>query len=62
MPSHVFPAGSLCYDINSLIHFLAPQHTLFPFIVLPCLVAELSLTIWLIAKGVDQRKWADWEA
>lgn len=48
--------AGLCYHINSLIHFLAPQHSLFPYVVLPCLIAELSLTLWLIAKGIDEQK------
>jgi hypothetical protein len=54
--------AGVCYHVNSFIHFPAPQHSLFPFVVLPCLIAELSLTIWLIAKGIDERKWATWEA
>lgn len=52
--------AGLCYQINSFIHFLAPQYSLFPYVVLPCLIAELSLTLWLIAKGIDEQKWAEW--
>lgn len=54
--------AGVCYHINSFIHFLAPQYSLFPFVVLPCLIAELSLTLWLIVRGVDERKWATWGA
>jgi hypothetical protein len=51
--------AGLCYHINSFIHFLAPQYSLFPFIVLPCLIAELSLTVWLIAKGINEQRWVE---
>lgn len=30
---------------------------LFPFILLPPFVAELSLALWLLIKGVDSRRW-----
>lgn len=52
--------AGVCYHINSFVHFLAPHHSLFPFIVLPCLIAELSLTLWLLAKGIDEQKWTTW--
>lgn len=49
--------AGLCYLTNSFVHFLAPQHSLFPYILMPCLVAELSLCLWLIVKGVNVSKW-----
>jgi hypothetical protein len=51
--------AGLCYIMNSLAQFLAPalQDRIFPAILLPCLVAELSLGLWLLAKGVDVEKW-----
>jgi len=44
---------------NSLAQFLAPaiQDRIFPLILLPCFVAELSLALWLLIKGVDVDKW-----
>jgi hypothetical protein len=30
---------------------------LFPFILLPPFVAELSMALWLLVKGVDVGKW-----
>jgi hypothetical protein len=30
---------------------------LFPFILLPPFVAELSMALWLLVKGVDLAKW-----
>ncbi len=43
-----------CYLINSFSIFLFPDFasSLFPFILLPCFVAELSLATWLLIKGV----------
>jgi len=49
----------LCYTVNSFAWFLAPKFgaVLFPAIVLPCFVAELSLCLWLLFKGLDVAKW-----
>jgi hypothetical protein len=48
-----------CYLVNSFAHFLAPAFgaTLFPALFVPIFVAELSLSLWLIVKGVDVAKW-----
>lgn len=49
-----------CYFINSLVCFLNPLVGARLFnagILVPCFVAELSLTLWLIVKGVDIAKW-----
>lgn len=48
-----------CYLINSLALLLAPaiESALFPAILMPCLVAELSLALWLLLKGVDVSAW-----
>lgn len=44
-----------CYLINSFAMFLVPDLAtlLFPWILLPCLVAEFSLASWLLVKGID---------
>ncbi|MEY2564022.1 MAG: hypothetical protein QOH88_2215 [Verrucomicrobiota bacterium] len=51
--------GGVCYLSNSLVFFLAPglSGALFPWILLPCFVAELSLALWLLAKGVNVPRW-----
>lgn len=51
--------AGLCYLTNSFALLLAPTLAgkLFPLIMLPCFVAELSFCIWLIAKGVNTEKW-----
>ena len=49
--------AGVCYIVNSFAGFLSPAlgARLFPWILLPCLVAELSLALWLLVKGVDTR-------
>lgn len=51
--------AGLCYVINSVALLLYPPlgTRLFPFILLPPFVAELSLALWLLVRGVDVRKW-----
>jgi hypothetical protein len=48
-----------CYLINSFALLLAPDFEahLFPAILMPCLVAELSLALWLLIKGVNVAEW-----
>jgi len=48
-----------CYLINSFAAFLAPPlaNVLSPWIVLPSLIGELTLTLWLLVAGVDVAKW-----
>ena len=47
--------AGVCYLVNSFALFLAPAiaSMLFPYILLPCLLGELSLATWLLVKGVD---------
>jgi len=51
--------AGVCYLLNSFAHFLAPAFAaaLFPAIFVPIFVAELSLSLWLIVKGVDAVRW-----
>jgi hypothetical protein len=51
--------GGICYTVNSYSLFLTPriEDLIFPFILVPALVAELSLSLWLIVKGVDATRW-----
>jgi hypothetical protein len=50
--------ASLSYLINSTVVFIVPAFAgaIFPILVL-AFVGELSLCLWLIAKGVDVQKW-----
>jgi hypothetical protein len=49
-----------CYLTNSFALILYPPlaSRLFPAIMLPPFVAESSLALWLVIKGVDLAKWA----
>jgi hypothetical protein len=53
--------AGVCYLVGSLAHFLAPafENRLFPALFIPAFIAELSLTLWLIVKGVDPVKWEE---
>lgn len=47
--------AGICYLFDSFSLFLAPEFAkeLFPYILLPCLIAESSFAIWLLIKGVE---------
>lgn len=45
-----------CYLINSFALLLAPDFASLA-ILMPCLVAELSLALWLLVKGVNMHEW-----
>ncbi|HUM47770.1 MAG TPA: DUF4386 domain-containing protein [Chitinophagales bacterium] len=51
--------AGVCYLVNSFSLILAPLFAtmLFPVILIPSFVAELSLCLWLIIKGVNLTKW-----
>lgn len=51
--------AGVCYVFNTFALVLYPPlgSRLFPFIMLPPFVAELSLALWLLVKGVDASKW-----
>jgi hypothetical protein len=56
--------AGVCYIINSFVLILFPQlaQRLFPAILLPPFIAELSTALWLLAKGVNLRKWHERQA
>jgi hypothetical protein len=51
--------AGLCYLTNSFAVFLTPTlaNRLFPAILLPAFIGELSLCLWLLVKGVNVQKW-----
>lgn len=53
--------AGLCYLVNSLAVILSPAASsiLFPAILLPAFVGELSLALWLTLKGVNVSKWQE---
>jgi Domain of unknown function (DUF4386) len=52
------PAG-LGYLINSFAGFVAPSVAgrLFPWVLMPAFFAELALSLWLLAMGVNAERW-----
>jgi hypothetical protein len=51
--------AGVCYLINSFALIVAPAvaNRLFPAILIPAFVAELSLAMWLLVKGVDVERY-----
>jgi hypothetical protein len=51
--------AGVCYVINSFALLLSPRLSsrLFPAILIPSLIAELSLALWLLVKGVRADNW-----
>lgn len=51
--------AGVCYVVNSFALLLSPPLSswLFPAILIPSLIAELSLALWLLAKGVRTQEW-----
>jgi len=49
----------LCYLTNSFALLLAPdfESRIFPAILIPAFIGELSLALWLTVKGIDTAKW-----
>jgi hypothetical protein len=48
--------AGFCYFANSLMGFVAPSLSSMAFL-LPCLVGEGALTLWLLIVGVNAEKW-----
>lgn len=55
---YLYALAGLCYLINSFTMFLSPgfANPLFPYVLMPCLVGELTLTLWMLIKGVRVEK------
>ena len=53
--------AGLCYLINSFALILSPPiaGALFPWVLLPAFIGELSLALWLTVKGVNVPKWEE---
>src|SRR6185295_3270874 len=53
--------AGLCYLTNSFALLLAPSfaNVIFPAILVPSFIGELSLCLWLIIKGVNITKWEE---
>jgi Domain of unknown function (DUF4386) len=53
--------AGMCYLINSFAALLAPafKARIYPAILMPAGLAELSLTVWLLVVGVNVQRWKD---
>ena len=51
--------AGLCYLLNSFAMILSPgfANLIFPAVLVPPFIGELSLCLWLIVKGVNVSKW-----
>lgn len=51
--------AGLCYLTNSFVNFMPEGFGdyLFPWILLPCLIAETALALWLLIAGVNPVAW-----
>jgi hypothetical protein len=51
--------AGLCYLINSFALFLSPafENSIFHAVLVPSFIAESSLCLWLMVKGVNVAKW-----
>ena len=51
--------AGICYLANSFALILSPAFAkmIFPAVLLPSFIAELSLCLWLLFKGVDVARW-----
>jgi hypothetical protein len=52
----LYGLAGACYLINSAAFFMAPG-LLSPVILLPCLIGEGALALWLLIVGVNEAKW-----
>ena len=53
--------AGVCYLTNSFALLLAPKvaDAMFPAILIPAFIGELSFCLWLLAKGVNVPKWEE---
>jgi hypothetical protein len=53
--------AAICYLTNSFALFVAPAFhaRIFPTILVPSFIGELSLCLWLLVMGVDVPKWQE---
>jgi Domain of unknown function (DUF4386) len=54
----LLPIAGFCYLASSFIHLISPAtaHQLGAILLLPCFIAELSVCLWLLIKGVKVDK------
>ena len=60
----LLPIAGIVYIANSLAHIIAPAFAerLPPAVFLPGFLAEFSLCVWLLVRGIDPSGWLKREA
>jgi hypothetical protein len=53
--------AAVCFLVNNFAIFLAPAFAaqIPPYVMLPSLIGEGSLTLWLLVMGVNAVKWRE---
>jgi hypothetical protein len=51
--------AGVCYVINSALNLIFPELSLAPYILLPALLGEGGLTLWLLAFGLNPLRWQE---
>jgi hypothetical protein len=51
--------AGVCYVINSVLNLIFPTLSLAPYILLPALLGEGGLTLWLLLVGLNPLRWQE---
>ena len=54
----LYGLAGACYLANSCAYFFAPG-LLSPYLLLPCLIGEAALALWLLIVGINEAKWRE---
>lgn len=60
----LYGISGLCYLSQGFIGFLSPalESRVFPYILFPCPVGEILISLWLAVMGVNLARWTAWVA
>jgi Domain of unknown function (DUF4386) len=61
MTGMLMAVAGLCYLANSFAFFVYPPlaQLIYPYVLVPCFVGELVLSLWLLVIGVNSRRWEE---
>jgi hypothetical protein len=52
----IFILGGASFIAKNFLVVVAPQYDL-PYVIFPMFLAMVSLTLWLLIKGIDRARW-----
>jgi hypothetical protein len=60
----LYGISGFCYLSQGFISFLSPalENHVFPYILFPCPVGEILISLWLAVMGINLAKWQAWVA